>query len=144
MSEPPSEPSVELDNDDNQVRAIICNHDDEDSQTADVETMNYLTNNLTGQGNQTTLDILKNHGISMMSEDDEDPSSNLLTSALQSGRTLVLSEGGKLLLNDTKMAVTNGGEIKPKVVTTSKPAMHFINPLEKKNVTTVGNKVSVF
>lgn len=98
--------------------------------------------NINGKGNQKTLDMLKTHGISMMPEDDEDPTSNLLTSALQSGRKLVLSEGGKLLLNDTKMAVN--GDSRPKILTNSKPTMHFINPMEKKNSMTIGNKVSVF
>ncbi|KAL5292307.1 hypothetical protein ACFFRR_011238 [Megaselia abdita] len=130
-------PPVELEDEDNKVRAIICNHDDDDDHSADVDSMINLTN-MNGNGNQTTLDILKTHGISMMSEDDEDPSSNLLTSALQSGRKLVLSEGGKLVLNDTKMAVN--GDSRPKVLTNSKPAMHFINPIEKKNSVTVGNK----
>lgn len=132
------------DDEDNKVRAIICNHDDDDDQSTDVDSMTYLTNSMNGHGNQTTLEMLKTHGISMISEDDEDSSSNLLTSALQSGRTLVLSEGGKLVLNDSKIGTIVNGDNKPKIVTNSKPAMHFINPKEKKNITTVGNKVSYF
>lgn len=46
----------------------------------------------------TTLQILKDHGISM--QDDTD--STLLNSALQSGRKLVLSDAGKMILNDPK------------------------------------------
>lgn len=47
------------------------------------------------------VNLLKSHGISIMN-DDEDTSNNLLTTALQNGRQLVLSEGGKLLLNEAK------------------------------------------
>lgn len=138
LSEPT--PSVELEDEDNKVRAIICNHDDDDDQSADVNSMINLTK--IGTGNQKTLDMLKTHGIAMMPEDDDDPSSNLLTSALQSGRKLVLSEGGRLVLNDTKIVVN--GDSRPKILTNSKPAMHFINPMEKKNNMTVGNKVSEY
>ncbi|XP_055912253.1 ankyrin repeat domain-containing protein 17 isoform X4 [Eupeodes corollae] len=47
------------------------------------------------------VNLLKSHGISIMN-DDEDTSNKLLTTALQNGRQLVLSEGGKLLLNEAK------------------------------------------
>lgn len=50
--------------------------------------------------------MLKDHGISMMTE-DEDTSKELLATALQNGRQLVLSEGGKLLLNETKKIHNN-------------------------------------
>lgn len=50
--------------------------------------------------------MLKDHGISMMPE-DEDTSKELLATALQNGRQLVLSEGGKLLLNETKKIHNN-------------------------------------
>lgn len=40
--------------------------------------------------------LLKEHGISMQ----EDTDNSLITSALQSGRQLVLSDAGKLFLND--------------------------------------------
>ncbi|XP_036337184.1 ankyrin repeat domain-containing protein 18A-like isoform X1 [Rhagoletis pomonella] len=55
----------------------------------------------TGVLDKTTINMLKDHGISMIPE-DEDTSKELLTTALQNGRQLVLSEGGKLLLNETK------------------------------------------
>ncbi|XP_053952796.1 probable serine/threonine-protein kinase tsuA [Anastrepha ludens] len=55
----------------------------------------------TGVLDKTTINMLKDHGISMMPE-DEDTSKELLATALQNGRQLVLSEGGKLLLNETK------------------------------------------
>ncbi|XP_065361356.1 GRIP and coiled-coil domain-containing protein isoform X2 [Calliphora vicina] len=48
----------------------------------------------------STINLLKSHGISMMPEDDT--SKDMLNTALQNGRQLILSEGGKLLLNETK------------------------------------------
>lgn len=48
----------------------------------------------------TTLQLLREHGISMIPSDDSD--SSLITNALQSGRKLVLSEAGKIVLNDPK------------------------------------------
>uniref|UniRef100_A0A1I8P8J0 Uncharacterized protein n=1 Tax=Stomoxys calcitrans TaxID=35570 RepID=A0A1I8P8J0_STOCA len=54
----------------------------------------------TGIIGDSTLNLLKSHGISMMPEDDT--SKDMLNTALQNGRQLVLSEGGKLLLNETK------------------------------------------
>lgn len=44
--------------------------------------------------------MLKEHGISMIKSDNTDNS--LITSAIQSGRKLVLSEAGKIVLNDPK------------------------------------------
>lgn len=44
------------------------------------------------------LKLLKHHGISMI----EDADGTLLNSALQSGRKLVVSDAGKLILNDPK------------------------------------------
>jgi GA-binding protein transcription factor, beta len=49
----------------------------------------------------SALQMLQDHGISL--QDDQDNS--MLTSALQSGRKLVLSEAGKLGLNDLKMGL---------------------------------------
>lgn len=46
----------------------------------------------------STLQILKDHGIAMLEDTDD----TLLNSALQSGRRLVLSGAGKLILNDPK------------------------------------------
>ncbi|XP_075159810.1 ada2a-containing complex component 3 isoform X2 [Haematobia irritans] len=54
----------------------------------------------TGIIGDSTLNLLKSHGISMMPEDDT--SKDMLNTALQNGRQLILSEGGKLLLNETK------------------------------------------
>lgn len=53
----------------------------------------------------STLQILKDHGITMLPQEDTETS--LISSALESGRKLVLSEGGKLLLNDTKFKKNN-------------------------------------
>lgn len=52
--------------------------------------------------NASTLALLKEHGIAMQ----EDTDNTLITSALQSGRQLVLSDAGKLLLNDPKFKKT--------------------------------------
>lgn len=46
----------------------------------------------------TALQLLKHHGIAMI----EDADGTLLNSALQSGRKLVVSDAGKLILNDPK------------------------------------------
>lgn len=46
----------------------------------------------------STLQILKDHGIAML----EDTDGTLLNSALQNGRRLVLSDAGKMILNDPK------------------------------------------
>lgn len=54
----------------------------------------------------STLQILKDHGITMLPQED-DTETSLISSALESGRKLVLSEGGKLLLNDTKFKKNN-------------------------------------
>lgn len=53
----------------------------------------------------STINLLKSHGISMMPEDDT--SKDMLNTALQNGRQLILSEGGKLLLNETKKIHNN-------------------------------------
>lgn len=60
--------------------------------------------------------MLKEHGIAMQ----EDTDNTLITSALQSGRQLVLSDAGKLLLNDPKFrksAMT--GSSRPPTIMTS-------------------------
>lgn len=48
----------------------------------------------------STLQLLQEHGISMIPSDESD--SSLITNAIQSGRKLVLSEAGKIVLNDPK------------------------------------------
>ena len=59
----------------------------------------------TGILGDSTINLLKSHGISMMPEDDT--SKDMLNTALQNGRQLILSEGGKLLLNETKKLHNN-------------------------------------
>lgn len=51
-----------------------------------------------------TLQMLKEHGIAMIPSDDS--GSSLITSAIQSGRKIVLSEAGKFALNETRMQST--------------------------------------
>ncbi|XP_037813281.1 probable basic-leucine zipper transcription factor N isoform X2 [Lucilia sericata] len=53
----------------------------------------------------STINLLKSHGISMIPEDDT--SKDMLNTALQNGRQLILSEGGKLLLSETKKIHNN-------------------------------------
>lgn len=56
------------------------------------------------------LQILKDHGIAMLPDDTDN---SMINSALQSGRKLILSDAGKLILNDpktTKYAVSSGSE----------------------------------
>lgn len=56
--------------------------------------------------------MLKDHGISMLADDTEN---TLFNSALQNGRKLVLSDAGKLILNDMKYKkiVTTPSDIVP-------------------------------
>lgn len=57
----------------------------------------------------STINLLKSHGISMMPDDDT--SKDMLNTALQNGRQLILSEGGKLLLNQTKKNQNNNNNL---------------------------------
>ncbi|KXJ83661.1 hypothetical protein RP20_CCG003603 [Aedes albopictus] len=52
-----------------------------------------------------TLQMLKEHGIAMIPSDDS--GSSLITSAIQSGRKIVLSEAGKFALNETRVQSSN-------------------------------------
>lgn len=56
-------------------------------------------NPLSTHSEAPALQMLKNHGISMLTDDTDN---TLFNSALQNGRKLVLSDAGKLLLNDIK------------------------------------------
>ncbi|XP_037934907.1 probable serine/threonine-protein kinase tsuA isoform X2 [Teleopsis dalmanni] len=60
----------------------------------------------TGTLDNSTVNLLKCHGISMLNDED-DNLKNLLNNALQNGRKLMLSEGGKMLLNQTKTPQNN-------------------------------------
>lgn len=55
----------------------------------------------------STLQMLKEHGIAMIPSDDS--GSSLITSAIQSGRKIVLSEAGKFALNETRVQSGNVG-----------------------------------
>ncbi|KAH8379306.1 hypothetical protein KR009_004135 [Drosophila setifemur] len=67
---------------------------------------------LRGHGNvlgNSALNMLKTHGIAdMMQENDDDASKEMLNTALQNGRQLVLSEGGRMLLHETKAGHVGG------------------------------------
>uniref|UniRef100_A0A0A1X959 GA-binding protein subunit beta-1 n=1 Tax=Zeugodacus cucurbitae TaxID=28588 RepID=A0A0A1X959_ZEUCU len=88
----------------------------------------------TGVLDKTTINMLKDHGISMMPE-DEDTSKELLTTALQNGRQLVLSEGGKLLLNETKKIHNNNNIISSKSASSSSSGNTNANTSNVRNYT---------
>lgn len=88
--------------DDNSSNNLI----DSDDGTSLSDAIIQLQNVDSSKGfDMSTLQILKDHGITMLPQEDTETS--LISSALESGRKLVLSEGGKLLLNDTKFKKTN-------------------------------------
>lgn len=78
--------------------------------------------------------MLKNHGISMLTDDTDN---TLFNSALQNGRKLVLSDAGKLLLNDikykkfvtTSSSASNNNEM-PSTITTSMSKV-TTNPIKR-------------
>lgn len=75
--------------------------------------------------NASTLALLKEHGIAMQEDTD-----TLITSALQSGRQLVLSDAGKLLLNDPKFrkSIPTGRQSNVQTNSTStKPALTSVS-----------------
>ncbi|XP_070136441.1 GA-binding protein subunit beta-1 isoform X1 [Drosophila bipectinata] len=70
-----------------------------------LETLRGHTNVL---GN-SALNMLKTHGIAdMMQENDDEASKEMLNTALQNGRQLVLSEGGRMVLHETKAGLGVG------------------------------------
>ncbi|XP_055532602.1 GA-binding protein subunit beta-2 isoform X2 [Wyeomyia smithii] len=69
----------------------------------------------------STLQMLKEHGIAMIPSDD---SGSLITSAIQSGRKIVLSEAGKFALNETR--VHSGTGISPSAMPTTKKTIKLI------------------
>lgn len=88
--------------DDNSSNNLI----DSDDGTSLSDAIIQLQNVDSSKGfDMSTLQILKDHGITMLPQEDTETS--LISSALESGRKLVLSEGGKLLLNDTKFKKNN-------------------------------------
>lgn len=67
-----------------------------------------------------TLQMLKEHGIAMIPSDDS--GSSLITSAIQSGRKIVLSEAGKFALNETRVQSNNmGGAVSQSGITPGMP-----------------------
>lgn len=67
-----------------------------------------------------TLQMLKEHGIAMIPSDDS--GSSLITSAIQSGRKIVLSEAGKFALNETRVQSNNtSGAVSQSGVTSTMP-----------------------
>ncbi|XP_033239537.1 GA-binding protein subunit beta-1 isoform X1 [Drosophila pseudoobscura] len=80
----------------------------EDTEMSVEERMDVLEN-LRGHTNvlgNSALNMLKTHGIAdMMQENDDDASKEMLNTALQNGRQLVLSEGGRMLLHETKSSI---------------------------------------
>ncbi|XP_055619896.1 GA-binding protein subunit beta-2 [Toxorhynchites rutilus septentrionalis] len=74
-----------------------------------------------------TLQMLKDHGIAMIPSDDS--GSSLITSAIQSGRKIVLSEAGKFALNETRVQpnmTTVPSTVSPSVSTTTKKTIKII------------------
>ncbi|KAH8347546.1 hypothetical protein KR059_012482 [Drosophila kikkawai] len=72
-----------------------------------LETLRGHTNVL---GN-SALNMLKTHGIAdMMEENDDQASKEMLNTALQNGRQLILSEGGRMLLHETKAGLSGKRE----------------------------------
>ncbi|XP_033243953.1 ankyrin-1 isoform X3 [Drosophila miranda] len=80
----------------------------DDTEMSVEERMDVLEN-LRGHTNvlgNSALNMLKTHGIAdMMQENDDDASKEMLNTALQNGRQLVLSEGGRMLLHETKSSI---------------------------------------
>ncbi|XP_065093761.1 uncharacterized protein Atac3 [Ochlerotatus camptorhynchus] len=66
-----------------------------------------------------TLQMLKEHGIAMIPSDDS--GSSLITSAIQSGRKILLSEAGKFALNETRLQSGNVGGTATTVPSTMPP-----------------------
>ncbi|EFN67625.1 GA-binding protein subunit beta-2 [Camponotus floridanus] len=90
-----------------QISISPNNTDGEDKETEDVELIdtNTITNNkkhkdIMSIGNiSKQFRLLEAHGITMIPMDDE---SSIVENAMESGRTVVLTEAGKLALNLTK------------------------------------------
>ncbi|BFF99850.1 inversin-B [Drosophila madeirensis] len=93
----------------------------DDTEMSVEERMDVLEN-LRGHPNvlvNSALNMLKTHGIAdMMQENDDEASKEMLNTALQNGRQLILSEGGRMLLHETKSSINvkqyvNGSARKP-------------------------------
>ncbi|EDW92709.2 protein phosphatase 1 regulatory subunit 12B isoform X2 [Drosophila yakuba] len=95
-----------------------------DDREMSVEERMDVLENLRGHANvlrNTALNMLKTHGIAdMVQDNDDEASKEMLNTALQNGRQLVLSEGGRMLLHETKSGVSGkqsmNGNGRPSVV----------------------------
>ncbi|XP_016975861.1 GA-binding protein subunit beta-1 isoform X2 [Drosophila rhopaloa] len=95
-----------------------------DDREMSVEERMDVLENLRGHTNalgNSALNMLKTHGIAdMMQENDDEASKEMLNTALQNGRQLVLSEGGRMLLHETKAGLGTkqsvNGNLRPPVV----------------------------
>ncbi|XP_050097455.1 ankyrin repeat domain-containing protein 50 [Anopheles aquasalis] len=72
----------------------------------------------------STLQMLKQHGISLIPSDD---TGSLITSAIQSGRKIVLSEAGKYALNETRKLQSVASTTTP-TGTTHQTKLHHSSP----------------
>ncbi|EDV50037.2 ankyrin repeat, PH and SEC7 domain containing protein secG isoform X6 [Drosophila erecta] len=95
-----------------------------DDREMSVEERMDVLEKLRGHANvlrNTALNMLKTHGIAdMVQDNDDEASKEMLNTALQNGRQLVLSEGGRMLLHETKSGVSGkqsmNGNGRPSVV----------------------------
>ncbi|XP_035787805.1 uncharacterized protein LOC118464487 [Anopheles albimanus] len=72
----------------------------------------------------STLQMLKQHGISLIPSDD---TGSLITSAIQSGRKIVLSEAGKYALNETRK-LQSATSTTTTAATTHQTKLHHSSP----------------
>ncbi|KMY96641.1 ankyrin repeat, PH and SEC7 domain containing protein secG isoform X1 [Drosophila sechellia] len=95
-----------------------------DDREMSVEERMDVLENMRGHANvlrNTALNMLKTHGIAdMVQDNDDEASKEMLNTALQNGRQLVLSEGGRMLLHETKSGISGkqstNGNVRPSVV----------------------------
>ncbi|XP_052847898.1 GA-binding protein subunit beta-1 isoform X1 [Drosophila gunungcola] len=120
-----------------------------DDREMSVEERMDVLENLRGHTNvlgNSALNMLKTHGIAdMMQENDDEASKEMLNTALQNGRQLVLSEGGRMLLHETKAGLgakqsVNGSARNPVValrpnVSNSPPQKIRMNVIKQKELT---------
>ncbi|XP_017066383.1 serine/threonine-protein phosphatase 6 regulatory ankyrin repeat subunit B isoform X2 [Drosophila eugracilis] len=119
-----------------------------DDREMSVEERMDVLENLRGHTNvlgNSALNMLKTHGIAdMVQENDDQASKEMLNTALQNGRQLVLSEGGRMLLHETKAVISckqssNGNARSPVValrtnVNNSSPQKIRMNVIKQKDI----------
>lgn len=79
-----------------------------------------------------TLQMLKEHGIAMIPSDDS--GSSLITSAIQSGRKVVLSEAGKFALNQTRIQPTTTPPTTKKTIKIIKKTSPYMVPQHRQSM----------